>query len=182
MKNKTEKLLDALVDLIEDGAEFEKVQEALKKRGIQSLLKAELSGHLGYVEGDQPIGTNKRNGYSAKTLKNHDGEMRIKVPRDREGSFEPVIVPKHKSISQKLTDCIMLLYAKGMSNADIIDFMDHSYGVKYSKYSTSQVSIITNSLLEDIKSWQQRPLEDQYAVIWIDAIHVEAFNDIGRVD
>ncbi len=128
MNNKTEKLLDALIDQIEDGAEFEKIQEALKKRGIQSLLRAELSGHPGYAEGQRPIGTNMRNGYSEKTLKNQDGEMRIKVPRDREGSFEPVIVPKHKSISQKLTDCIMLLYAKGMSNADIIDFVDHSYG------------------------------------------------------
>ena len=168
MKNKTETLLDALIDQIEDGAEFEKVQDALKKRGIQSLLKAELAGHLGYASGDEPIGTNKRNGFSEKTLKTSDGEMRIKVPRDREGTFEPVIVPKHKSISQKLTDCVMLLYAKGMSNGDIIDFMDYSYGVKY---STSQVSIITNTLLEDIKAWQQRPLEDQYAVIWIDAIH-----------
>jgi transposase-like protein len=174
MKNKTEKLLEALIDQIEDGAEFEKVQEALKKRGIQSLLKAELSGHLGYLEGDPPLGTNKRNGYSAKTLKSQDGEMRIKIPRDREGSFDPVIVPKHKSISQKLTDCVMLLYAKGMSNADIIDFMDHSYGVKY---STSQVSIITNSLLEDIRAWQQRPLEDQYAVLWIDAIHYKIRHD-----
>jgi transposase-like protein len=168
MNNKTDKLLDALIDQIEDGAEFEKVQEALKKRGIQSLLKAELSGHLGYAQGDKPVGTNKRNGFSEKTLKSSDGEMRIQIPRDREGSFDPVIVPKHKSISQKLADCVMLLYAKGMSNADIIDFIDHTYGVNY---STSQVSIITNSLIEDIKSWQQRPLEDQYAVIWIDAIH-----------
>jgi len=174
MKNKTENLLDALIDQIESSAEFERVQDALKKRGIQSLLKAELSGHLGYAEGDKPSGTNIRNGYSEKTIKSEDGEIRIKVPRDREGTFDPIIVPKHKSISKKLTDCIMLLYAKGMSNADIIDFVDHSYGVKY---STSQVSIITNSLLEDIKTWQQRPLEDQYAVIWIDAIHYKIRQD-----
>ena len=99
MKNKTETLLDALIDQIEGGAEFEKVQDALKKRGIQSLLKAELAGHLGYATGDKPIGTNKRNGFSEKTLKTSDGEMRIKVPGDREGTFDPVIVPKHKSIS-----------------------------------------------------------------------------------
>ena len=174
MKNKTEELLDSLVSQISDGAEFEQVQEQLKKRGIQSLLKAELSGHLGYLPGEKPIGTNTRNGYSQKTLKSEDGEMRIKIPRDREATFDPVIVPKHKSISQKLADCILLLYAKGMSNADIIDFIDHSYGVKY---STSQVSIITNSLLEDIKLWQQRPLDDQYAVIWIDAIHYKIRKD-----
>lgn len=177
MKDKTEELLDALVSQIKDGTEFELVQEQLKKRGIQSLLKAELSGHLGYLPGEKPVGTNIRNGYSQKTLKSNDGEMRINVPRDREGSFEPVIVPKNKSISQKLTDCILLLYAKGMSNADVIDFMDHSYGVKY---STSQVSIITNSLLDDIKLWQERPLDDQYAVIWIDAIHYKIRQD-GKV-
>jgi len=174
MKSKTEKLLDVLIDQIKDGTEFDQVQEQLKKRGIQSLLKAELSGHLGYKQGDKPIGTNIRNGYSKKTVKSHDGEMRIKIPRDREGTFEPVIVPKHKSISQKLTDCILLLYAKGMSNADIIDFVDHSYGVKY---STSQVSIITDSLLDDIKQWQERPLDDQYAVVWIDAIHYKIRQD-----
>ena len=170
MKNKTEELLNSLVSQISDGTEFEQVQEQLKNRGIHSLLKAELSGHLGYLPGDKPIGTHARNGYSQKTLKGEDGEMRIRILRDREATFDPVIVPKHKSISQKLTDCILLLYAKGMSNADIIDFIDNSYSVKY---STSQVSIITNSLLEDIKLWQERPLDDQYAVIWIDAIHYE---------
>jgi len=153
---------------IEGQSDFEEIREQLFKRGIQALLNAEMTAHLGHEKQATPKTSNIRNGYSSKTIKTTNGTERIDVPRDREGSFEPVIVPKHKSISQELADCIMLLYAKGMSNADIIDFIDRTYGVSY---STSQVSIITNHLLDDIKQWQQRPLQDKYAVIWIDAIH-----------
>jgi len=80
-------------------------------------------------------------------------------------------------MSQELEDCVLLLYAKGMSNADIIDFLAQTYKINY---STSQVSIITNQMLEDIKIWQTRPLEDQYAVVWIDAIHYKIRQD-GKV-
>lgn len=177
MKDKTKNLIDALLGQIKNGDELREVEDQLKKRGIESLLKAELSAHLGYKEGDHPPGDNLRNGYSAKTIKNENGQHRIRIPRDRDGSFEPVIIPKHKSISKQLEDCIIMLYAKGMSNADIIDFMNHTYGVSY---STSQVSIITDSLLEDIAEWQQRPLDDQYAVVWIDAIHYKIRQD-GKV-
>lgn len=141
------------------------------------MLQAELTAHLGHEKGDKPSSSNIRNGYSEKTLKTSEGEQTIKVPRDRAGSFEPVLVPKHKSMSQELEDCIQLLYAKGMSNSDIIDFVEQTYGVAY---STSQVSVITNQLLKDIKTWQQRPLQDQYAVVWIDAIHYKIRQD-GKV-
>ena len=111
---------------------------------------------------------NTRNGYSQKTIKTSKGEDTIKVPRDRESSFDPLTVPKHKTMHQEIEDTLILLYAKGMSNSDIVDFIERTYGIKY---STSQVSVITNQLLEDIKEWQVRPLDDQYAVVWIDAIH-----------
>lgn len=174
MKDKTKDLLDQLLGQIGDEQEFRQVQDQLFKRGIESLLKAEMSAHLGYAPGEKPPTQNIRNGYSKKTIKGNNGEHRIKIPRDRNAEFDPVIVPKHRSISQELEDCIILLYAKGMSNEDIVDFMNHSYGVKY---STSQISVITDSLLEDIAIWQQRPLEDQYAVIWIDAIHYKIRQD-----
>jgi len=174
MKEKTQKLLDDLIDQIEDEKQFRLVQDQLFKRGIESLLKAEMSAHLGYAPGSRPNSDNVRNGYSEKTIKGQNGEHRIKVPRDRAADFDPVIVPKHKSISQELEECIILLYAKGMSNSDIVHFMEHTYGVKY---SSSQISLITDSLLEDIAEWQKRPLEDQYAVIWIDAIHYKIRQD-----
>lgn len=174
MKDKTKELLDELLGQIDDQKEFKQVQDQLFKRGIESLLKAEMSAHLGYSSGDKPVSDNVRNGYSQKTIKASNGEHRINVPRDRTSEFDPVLVPKHKSISEDLEECIILLYAKGMSNEDIVHFMEHTYGVKY---SSSQISIITDSLLEDIAIWQHRPLEDQYAVIWIDAIHYKIRQD-----
>lgn len=161
-------LLDELVSQLKGPEDFRNLQDQLLKRGIEALLKAEMNQHLGYNKGEQPIDENMRNGYSQKTLKTTSGEQVINVPRDRKSEFEPVILPKHKTITKELEDCILLLYAKGMSNADIIDFMNHTYGVSY---SPSAISLITNSLLEDIKAWQGRPLDDQYAVVWIDAIH-----------
>lgn len=168
MNTELEKQLDALIGKISNKEDFDQVKEQLLKRGIESLLKAEMTAHLGYKKGGSVIENNQRNGFSEKTLKTQNGEQRIKIPRDRQASFDPVIVPKHQSISQELEDCIQLLYAKGMSNSDIIDFIESTYNVHY---STSQVSIITNQLLEDIKQWQNRPLEDVYPIIWIDAIH-----------
>jgi putative transposase len=168
MNSELEKQLDALIGKISNKEDFDQVKEQLLKRGIESLLKAEMTAHLGYQKGNSVIENNQRNGFSEKTIKTQNGEQRIKIPRDRQASFEPVIVPKHQSISQELEDCIQLLYAKGMSNSDIIDFIESTYGVQY---STSQVSIITNQLLEDIKQWQNRPLEDVYPIVWIDAIH-----------
>lgn len=168
MNTELEKQLEALIGKIDNKEDFEKVREQLLKRGVESLLKAEMTAHLGYGKGNSKLGGNQRNGFSEKTLKTQNGTQRIKIPRDREASFDPVIVPKHRSMSQELEDCIQLLYAKGMSNADIIDFIETTYGVEY---STSQVSLITNQLLEDIRQWQNRPLDDTYPMVWIDAIH-----------
>lgn len=168
MNTELEKQLEALIDKIDNKEDFEKVREQLLKRGVESLLKAEMTAHLGYGKGNSKLGGNQRNGFSEKTLKTQNGTQRIKIPRDREASFDPVIVPKHRSMSQELEDCIQLLYAKGMSNVDIIDFIETTYGVEY---STSQVSLITHQLLEDIRQWQNRPLNDTYPMVWIDAIH-----------
>lgn len=177
MNNELEKQLDALIGKITNNEDFDHVKDQLLKRGIESLLKAEMTAHLGYNKGASLVGNNQRNGFSQKTIKTQNGEHRIDIPRDRLSNFEPVIVPKHQSISQELEDCIQLLYAKGMSNSDIIDFIESTYGVNY---STSQVSLITNQLLDDIKLWQNRPLEDLYPIIWIDAIHYKIRHE-GKV-
>ena len=177
MNPKLEQQLENLIRQISNKEDFEQVQDQLLKRGIESLLKAEMTAHLGFEKGSEPLSDNTRNGFSQKTIKTKNGEQRINIPRDRQASFQPVIVPKHQSISHELEDCIQLLYAKGMSNSDIIDFVEHSYGVTY---STSQVSLITNQLLEAIKLWQNRPLEDVYPIIWIDAIHYKIRHE-GKV-
>jgi|SRR5690606_27573492 len=173
MENETQDLLDQFLSKLKSKEQLEELNSQLYKRGIESLLKAELSGHL---ENEESV-SNKRNGYSQKTIKGSNGEHRIKVPRDRNSTFDPVTVPKYQTVTEELESAIVMLYAKGMSNSDIIDFIDQTYGVKY---STSQVSIITNSLMEDIREWQQRPLEDQYAIVWIDAIHYKIRHE-GKV-
>lgn len=168
MDTNTSKLLEELVSQLKNKEDFDQVRDQLFKRGVESLLQAEMSAHIGHDKGEIPSSENVRNGYSSKTLKTSVGEQTIQVPRDRNASFEPVIVPKHQTMAAELEDCIQLLYAKGMSTSDITDFVKQTYGVGY---SNSQVSVITNQLLEDIAEWQSRPLEDQYAVVWIDGIH-----------
>lgn len=134
------------------------------------MLKAEMSHHLGYSPNeDKPAGVeNSRNGYSKKTLKTKAGEVDIDIPRDRNGEFSPIIVPKHQRMTDHLDDVIIKLYAKGMSTTDIEAFIQETYGVEV---SAATVSNITNELIEDIKLWQNRALEEQYPVIWLDAIH-----------
>lgn len=170
-------MLDGLVGKLSDKAQLEQVREELFKRGVESLLRAEMTAHLGHERGNPSLTDNVRNGYSQKTLKTPSGEQRIDVPRDRKGTFEPVTVPKHGTMAKELHDCVLLLYAKGMGNADIVDFVHRTYGVEY---STSQVSVITNSLLEDIRQWRDRPLEDVYPVIWMDAVHYKIRHE-GKV-
>ena len=178
MKNKkVDELLDSILDQVDDKETLLDLQDKLFKRGVEALLKSELKAHLGYEKGDKPISENTRNGHSLKTLKTNKGEVLIKVPRDRDSSFNPVTVPKHETMTETIYDAVILLYAKGMSNSDIVDFIEQTYGVKY---STSQVSIITNTLMEDIEKWQSRPLQDQYAMVWIDGIHYKIRQD-GKV-
>lgn len=177
MNEKSKELLEELINEVSSKEELEQLREQLFKRGVENLLSAEMTVHLGHDKGKSPKSSNIRNGYSQKTLKTAQGDQRIKVPRDRQGDFEPIIVPKHQTMSQEIEGTIQLLYAKGMSNADVVDFIEQTYGVKY---SASQVSIITDSLLDDIRNWQQRPLQDRYAVLWIDAIHYKIRQE-GRV-
>ena len=173
-KQEPHPLLDTLVAQMKGPEDFKTMQDLLLKRGIEALLKAEMNEYLGYSNGGKPIDGNLRNGFSEKTIKTSSGDQVISIPRDRNSQFEPVILPKHKTMTKELEDCVLLLYAKGMSNADIVDFMDRTYGVAY---STSSISQITNSLLEDIKEWQSRPLDDQYPVVWIDGIHYKIRSD-----
>ena len=168
-KDKQIKLIEELLSTVNSQAEFDALFDSMKKRGIESLLRAELTEHLGYDKNVKSTHRreNTRNGTSAKTVKTANGEFLIDVPRDRDGSFDPVTVPKHKRISQKLEDVILHLYAKGMSTQDITDHMEELYGVRY---SNSAISSITNQLLEDIKQWQGRVLDPVYPIVWLDAI------------
>ncbi len=171
--------LDSLFENIKTKEEFQTLMDQLYKRGVETMLRSEMSHHLGYSPNEnKPQGIdNSRNGYSKKTLKTIAGEVEIDIPRDRNGEFSPIIVPKHQRMTDHLDDVIIKLYAKGMSTTDIEMFIKETYGVEI---SAATVSNITNELIEDIKLWQNRALDQQYPVIWLDAIHYKV-NQSHRV-
>lgn len=167
--DKKKQLLEELIKEIKTKEEFDAIKDQLFKRGIESLLNAEMTAHLGYPKHEKAEERrgNSRNGTTSKTLKTTEGELQIDVPRDRSGEFEPVTIPKHSRMSQQLEEVILQLYAKGMSTHDISDHMHQMYGIQY---TASAISTITNQLLEDIAQWQNRPLETLYPIVWLDAI------------
>ena len=122
------------------GKEFESFLSGLHKRGIEQMLEGELDHHLGYDKHAKRGHSNARNGYGSKTIKTGFGEARIDVPRDRDSSFEPVIVPKRKSLAEGMESLVISLYAKGMSNADIEEQLHEIYDFRL---STSAISRIT---------------------------------------
>ena len=159
--------------------EFDDYFQELYKQGIQTFLKAEIDEHLGYSKYN-PSGKNSgnsRNGYSEKTLKTNLGEIPLDVPRDRNATFEPVIVPKHQRMSAKIEQAIITMYSRGMTVRDIEETIREMYGIDVSEGS---ISNITNAVLEDIKEWQQRPLDPVYFVVWMDGI-VFKIRQNGRI-
>ncbi|MEA5406102.1 IS256 family transposase [Arcicella sp. DC2W] len=149
------------------GSEFTTFMDTLYKRGIEALLEGELDAHLGYDKHQKRSKTNARNGYSSKTIKTESGATQIQVPRDRESSFEPVIVPKGRQVSQGIENVIISLYAKGMSTSDIEEQLHEVYGFQL---STTSISRITDRINADILAWQNRPLDSVYLVVWMDGI------------
>ena len=139
------------------------------KRGVEKMLEAELEDHLGYEKhAAEGIHTgNSRNGKTTKLVKTKMGEVTIEVPRDRESTFTPVILPKRKRMIDKIEDVVISLYAKGMSTRDIELQIKELYGVTI---SSSSISNITERVLFDIEQWQKRPLDSHYLIVWMDGI------------
>lgn len=151
----------------------------LMKHALESMLDAELSDHLGY-EKHSPDGDNSgnsRNGKSRKTVKNEQGKIEIEVPRDRNGSFDPVVVKKYQTTVGPIEDKIISMYAKGMTVRDIQSHLEEIYGLEV---SPSFISSITDKVIESAKTWQQRPLNRAYVFVYFDAIHYKV-KDEGRV-
>ena len=147
--------------------EFNEFFSSLHKRGIEAMLEGELDAHLGYEKHSKTDHSNARNGHSVKTIKTSLGQADIKVPRDRDSSFNPMIVPKRKNMIDGVENVIISLYAKGMSSRDIEDQMREIYGFDI---SSSTISRITDKISDDIIAWQNRPLEPVYLIVWMDGI------------
>ena len=138
---------------------------------LENGLEGELDDELGYTKYDyrNKEGENSRNGYSKKTLKTSFGETEIKVPRDRNGEFEPQLVKKNQTtLTGDIEEKILSMYAKGMTTSDIETHIQDIYGLEC---SDSTISRITDKILPIVREWQSRPLEEVYAVVFMDAIH-----------
>lgn len=147
--------------------EFGSFVDELYSRGVEKMLEGELDAHLGYEKNQENDTDNSRNGFSSKTIKTKHGKTQIQVPRDRNASFDPIIVPKRSQLSEGIESLIISLYAKGMSNADIEEQL---HGIYDFQVSTSVISKVTDKITDDIVAWQNRPLENVYLIVWMDGI------------
>ncbi len=179
--------------------DFEKIAEELLKKGktqeelfgqegiFKQLMKAvleramntELTHHLGYEKHAKQNSENARNGYSKKTLKGEHGKFEIDVPRDRNSSFEPLIIPKGETRFNGFDDKIIAMYARGLSTRDMQEQLKELYHVDVSPTLISQV---TDAIIDEVKTWQNRPLDKVYPILYLDALMVKIRTDRGIIN
>jgi len=169
-------LLDQLVKGPMTAEAVEDASRAFKKALIERTLGAEMSHHLGYVPGtDKPeAATNHRNGKSAKTVLTDDGPLRIEVPRDRQGEFEPKLIGKHERRFTGFDDKIIAMYARGMTVREIQGFLSEMYATDV---TLDFISGVTDAVASEVLAWQSRPVEYMYPVIFFDALRVKIRED-----
>jgi putative transposase len=171
-----ERIPDEVIDQLLVGASTEEeiagpggLLAQLTRRLVERAMEVELTDHLGYEPHAEPPGGagNTRNGTSPKTLVTEHGQVPIDAPRDRDGSFSPKIVRKRQRRFEGFDDKILALYSRGLSTRDIEAHLHEIYGVKVGR---DLISKVTDSVMEDVRAWAQRPLEDVYPVIFLDAL------------
>lgn len=152
----------------------------LTKLLVEKALDVELTEHLGHERHEAVANAsgNARNGKSKKTLKGEFGELPIEVPRDRHGSFEPQLIPKHQTGWNGFDDKIISLYARGMTVREIQSHLQQMYGAEV---SPSLISSVTDAVSEEVKVWQARPLDAIYPIVYLDCIHVKVREGAVRV-
>lgn len=174
-KKQINPIIDKITDNILEGynpvtsKDLNSVMKDIFENAIQKIMNKEFDSFIGYEKNDNKLDKdNYRNGYYSKNVNSEYGKMVLEIPRDRNAEFEPIIVKKYERDISELVDMIFTLYAKGMSTRDVSDFMHQKYGVNY---SPSQISQMTNEIIEDARLWQNRKLDEYYPIIYIDAIH-----------
>src|ERR687887_291416 len=181
-----ELLPDELVDELLAGARSEEeivgpggLLSQLTRRLVERALEVELTDHLGYEHGQAPPGGvgNARNGTTSKTLQTEHGPVRIDAPRDRKGTFEPRLVRKRQRRFEGFDEKIIALYSRGLSVRDIQAHLADLYGVEVGH---DLISRVTDAVLDDVRDWQARPLEDLYPILFLDALIVKV-RDGGAV-
>ena len=149
----------------------EDIQEALKDLlggTIKEMMEAEMDDHLGYEKSQRSDSDDYRNGYKTKRVNSSYGTMEIEVPQDRRSSFEPKVVQKRQKDISDIDSKIISMYAKGMTTRQISETIEDIYGFDVSE---GFISDVTDKLLPQIEDWQNRPLDEIYTIVYIDAIH-----------
>jgi len=173
-RDAVDKMLDELLkgkrpeEILGEGG----LAKELTKRLVERALQGEMTAHLGY-EKHSPDGHNSgnsRNGQTRKTVLTDSGEMSIEVPRDRNGEFEPLLVPKGHRRLAGFDDKVLSLYARGMTTREIQGHLKELYGTEI---SPTLISTVTDAVLEDVQAWQSRPLDPMYPIVYLDAIHLK---------
>ena len=188
-KTKEKDVIDQLLDQIdfhgmtaEELAGENGLLKKLTSRFYSKALDAEMDEHLGYKKNDNAGDNsgNSRNGYTTKTVITDDNDtIEVQVPRDRNSTFEPVIIPKHEKRTPLFNDQIISMYSFGMSTRDIQRHLQQVYGVTV---SPETISNITESIMADVREWQNRPLEKSYPILFLDALRVNSRQDGKNVN
>jgi transposase-like protein len=182
-EKKEKDILDQILDTIDfrgltqdEVAGKDGLIKQLTGKILQRALDAEMTEHLGYEKNssDGDNSGNSRNGHFEKTVLLENQESTIEVPRDRKGTFEPIIVPKHQKRLPLFNDQIISLYARGMTDRKIQDHLEEIYNIEV---SPDLISRVTNAVLEEVREWQNRPLEKSYAIVYLDALRVKGKSD-----
>ena len=188
-KKKEKDVIDRMLDQIdfhgltaEELAGENGLLKKLTRRFYSRALDAEMDEHLGYKKNDNAGDNsgNSRNGYTTKTVITEDNDtIEIQVPRDRNSAFDPVIIPKHEKRTPLFNDQIISMYSFGMSTRDIQRHLQQVYGVEV---SPETISNITESVMADVREWQNRPLEKSYPILFLDAIRVNSRQDVKNIN
>jgi putative transposase len=169
-------LIDQFVTGPMTGEAVNAASMAFKKALIERAMGAELGHHLGYPAGaaKPDAAGNQRNGTTGKTVLTGEGPLRVEIPRDRDGSFDPILIPKHERRFTGFDDKIIAMYARGMTMREIQGFLLESYGVEV---SPEFISSVTEAVMAEVTAWQSRPLEPMYPVVFFDALRVKIKED-----
>ena len=169
-------LLQQLIPRPVTAGQLEDIFQRFKKSFIEQVLGAEMSQHLGYAAGQaKPVGVaNHRNGKSAKTVLTDTGALAIEVPRDRQGSFEPLLIGKHERRFTGFDDKIVAMYARGMTMREIQGYLAEMYALDV---SPELISKVTDAVMSEVTAWQTRALEPMYPVVFFDALRVKIRED-----
>ena len=186
-KTKMEEIEDQIFEMLTEekegpGVTYGELSEVLNKvRGklIQKIIDKEFDYHMTYEKGshEEKETKNRRNGTgTTKTVRTPEGNYEVTMPRDRDGSFEPIIVPKRKRLMEELSEYITLLYAKGNSIRDIKDILEKMYGTKLNEQFISEATEMVN---EDVIKWKKRKLKEMYTIVYMDCLYTNIRNEKG---